>query len=52
MEAQACLVDGHLVAALGDRAAATELFTRAADLGAAHGMPAIERNARTARDAL
>jgi DNA-binding SARP family transcriptional activator/tetratricopeptide (TPR) repeat protein len=45
MEAQACLVEGQAVAALGDRVAGEELRERAAQLGAANGMPGIERAA-------
>ncbi|HEX4701911.1 MAG TPA: AAA family ATPase [Pseudonocardiaceae bacterium] len=45
MEAQASLVDGDAVAALGDRAAAEELFRRAAFLGASYGMPGVEQEA-------
>jgi DNA-binding SARP family transcriptional activator len=45
MEAQACLVDGRAAAALDDHETATARFTRAAEIGARHGMPSIERAA-------
>ncbi|HEX3592353.1 MAG TPA: hypothetical protein VHV74_22250, partial [Pseudonocardiaceae bacterium] len=45
MEAQASVVDARAAAAMGDHAGATAQFTRAAELGARHGMPGIERAA-------
>jgi Tfp pilus assembly protein PilF len=45
MEAQARLVDGQAAAALGERAAASASFRRAAELAAAHGMRGIENAA-------
>lgn len=45
MTAQACLVDGRAAAALDDHATAAARFARAAELGARHGMPTIERDA-------
>jgi hypothetical protein len=45
MEAQASVVDARAAAAMSDHAGATAQFTRAAELGARHGMPGIERAA-------
>jgi DNA-binding SARP family transcriptional activator/tetratricopeptide (TPR) repeat protein len=46
MDAQASLVDGRAAAALDDHTTATAQLTRAARLGARHGMPAVEATAR------
>jgi tetratricopeptide (TPR) repeat protein len=47
MEAQACVVDARAAAALGEYATASAQFSRAAELGARHGMPGVERAALT-----